>query len=170
VGELLELLDINVLLVALTGIMVIFLIIIIVLWSKLNKLRKSYLAMLNGDASLNVESALIELQNKVAAAVAKSDSVQQQNEVIVQRMKKMKSHIGINRYNAFAESGSDLSFSVAIVDEEADGVVISGIHNRDETYVYAKPLTQGQSPYPLSPEEKEAIHRVAHKKQQLQNV
>lgn len=163
-GEILELLDIRVLLVAMLGIMVIFLIVVFILWSKLNKLRKNYMAMLNGDTSINVESALIELQEKMKSGKEDLDNVEQQISSIVQQMKTMKSKIGIYRYNAFAESGSDLSFSLAIVDEGMDGVVISGIHNREETYVYAKPLTNGQSKYTLSPEEKEAIHRCAPSK------
>ncbi|NOU94754.1 DUF4446 family protein [Paenibacillus sp. LMG 31456] len=163
-GEILELLDVRVLMVAMIAVMVVFLIIVIILWSKLNKLRKNYMSMLNGDSSISVEGALIELQEKVASSNTTIDGVQQQIQLIVEQMKTMKSKIGIYRYNAFAESGSDLSFSLAIVDEHIDGVVISGIHNREETYVYAKPLTKGQSQYPLSPEEKEAINRCVSTK------
>jgi hypothetical protein len=164
VGEILELLDLRVLLVALIGVMLVFLIVVFILWNKLNKLRKSYSKMLNGDSNLDVEGALIELQEKVALTNSRMDGTEQQIQMIVQQMKTMKSKIGIYRYNAFAESGSDLSFSMAIVDENMDGVVLSGIHNREETYVYAKPLAKGQSQYTLSPEEKEAIHRCELKK------
>ncbi|MCR8636766.1 DUF4446 family protein [Paenibacillus radicis (ex Xue et al. 2023)] len=163
-GEILELLDVRVLMVVMIIVIVVFLIIVLVLSSKLNKLRKNYMSMLNGDASLNVESALIGLQEKVASSNAEVDGVKQQIQLITQQMKTMKSKIGIYRYNAFAESGSDLSFSLAILDENVDGVVVSGIHNREETYVYAKPLTKGQSQYPLSPEEKEAINRCVSTK------
>jgi len=163
-GEILDLIDMRVVLIAFSFIVIIFIVLVMTLWSKLNKLRKTYMAMLNGESSLNVEDALIELQEKAAALNQRTDSTQQQIAEVVQQLKKMKSHIGIHRYNAFAEGGSDLSFSVAILDEELDGVVLTGIHNRDETYVYAKPITQGQSSYTLSPEEKEAIHRGAHKK------
>jgi hypothetical protein len=72
-------------------------------------------------------------------------------------LKKMKSKVGIHRYNAFSDTGSDLSFSVAILDEYQDGVLLTGIHNREQTYIYAKPIQRGQSQYTLSPEEKEAI-------------
>jgi hypothetical protein len=162
--NLLDYIDIRLLLVGFVIVIILFLIIVFVLWSKLNKLRKSYLSMLNGNESLNVEDTLIELQGKMAALNDKSDTANQQIQTILGQMKKMKSHVGVHRYNAFAGSGNDLSFSVALLDEEQDGVVISGIHNREETYVYAKPLQQGQSKYQLSPEEKEAIHRSLQKK------
>jgi hypothetical protein len=145
-------------------VLLVFIILLISLWVKLNKLRKSYQTMLNGSGSLNVEQVLIELQQK---GNEQSELIRQQAQTInmmQQQMKKMKSNVAVHRYNAFSESGSDLSFSVAIVDEEQDGVVLTGIHNREHTFVYAKPLSQGQSKYTLSPEEKEVITRSAQKK------
>ncbi|MFE5322299.1 DUF4446 family protein [Paenibacillus sp. NPDC056579] len=163
-GEILELLDIRVLLIFMAAVLVVFLIIVLVLSSKLKKLRKTYLTMLNGDSGINVEGALLEIQAKMAEMQQQTEKSQQEITGIVRHMKKMKSNIGVHRYNAFAQNGSDLSFSVAILDEELDGVVLTGIHNREETYVYAKPVAQGTSQYVLSPEEKEAIHRVGQKK------
>ncbi|MNH41187.1 hypothetical protein D3C79_1026350 [compost metagenome] len=68
-----------------------------------------------------------------------------------------KAKIGVHRYNAFAEQGSDLSFSIAIVNDQKDGAVISSIHSREASYVYAKPLEKGESSYTLTPEEKKAV-------------
>ncbi|MCS7463105.1 DUF4446 family protein [Paenibacillus doosanensis] len=163
-GELLELLDMKVLVIFMTAVLLLFLILVIVLWSKLNKLRKQYMNMLNGGSDLNIEEALIRIQEQATVLEAEYEKSQQQIAGIMSRMKKMKSNVGVYRYNAFAQNGSDLSFSVAVLDDELDGVVLTGIHNREETYVYAKPVSQGQSEYVLSPEEKEAIHRVGQKK------
>jgi hypothetical protein len=143
---------------------IVFLIIVISLWRKLSKLRTNYMIMLNGNASLDVESAIIELQEKHAGLKTEAENIQQSINSMTEQMGKMKSNLGVYRYNAFADSGNDLSFSIALVDGQLDGVVLSGIHNRDETYVFAKPLEKGQSSYALSPEEKEAIHRSAQKK------
>lgn len=163
-GELLDLLDMRVMVIIMTAVIVVFLVMVIVLWSKLNRLRKTYMNMLNGDSTLNVEQAFIDLQNRTQELHDQTKQSQQQIAGIAQQMRKMKSNLGVYRYNAFAQNGSDLSFSVALLDDELDGVVITGIHNREETYVYAKPVSQGQSQYALSPEEKEAIHRVEQKK------
>jgi uncharacterized protein YlxW (UPF0749 family) len=158
------LLDVRVLLIMFSIITIVFLIIVIVLWNKLSKLRSNYMSMLNGDASINVEQALIDLQEKNTALQNETENMQQFMNTMVEEMKKKKANLGVYRYNAFAESGNDLSFSIALVDDEQDGLVLSGIHNRDETYVFAKPLEKGQSKYTLSPEEKEAIHRSVQKK------
>ncbi|MNG37637.1 hypothetical protein D3C84_1250500 [compost metagenome] len=78
-------------------------------------------------------------------------------------MKKKKGNIGIHRYNAFAERGNDLSFSIAVIDDAEDGMVLSGIHGRENTFVYAKPVQEGQSKYPLTPEEIEAINLASQR-------
>lgn len=64
------------------------------------------------------------------------------------------------RFQAFDNVGSDLSFAFALLNQEGNGVVLSSIHNRDESRVYAKPINEGMSTYTLTVEEKEVIHRA----------
>ena len=65
-----------------------------------------------------------------------------------------------SRYNAFKDTGSDLSFTLALLDEKNDGIVLNGIYARDSSNIYAKPIEKGESKYILSNEEKEAINRA----------
>jgi len=65
--------------------------------------------------------------------------------------------VAIVRYNAFQNVGSDQSFSVALLDKEDSGVVISGIYGRDSSSTYAKPVKAGVSEYVLTEEEEDAI-------------
>lgn len=71
--------------------------------------------------------------------------------------------IGIVRFNPFHETGGDQSFSVAFLDDEGNGIVITSLYSRDGTRVYAKPIQNGQSPYPLMDEEVEALRRAQGK-------
>lgn len=71
--------------------------------------------------------------------------------------------VGVVRYNAFPDVGSDLSFSIALLDSNDDGIVLSGIYGRNETATFAKPIERGQSKYPLSAEEVQAIERAKRK-------
>jgi len=64
------------------------------------------------------------------------------------------------RYDAFEDVGGRLSFSCAMLDEHGTGVVLTSINGRQETRVYAKPITQGTSTYNLSSEEDEAIRQA----------
>lgn len=65
--------------------------------------------------------------------------------------------VGFLRYNPFGDVGGNLSFSVALLNETEDGFVISSIHAREGTRVYAKPVERGVSDFNLSEEEKRAI-------------
>lgn len=67
----------------------------------------------------------------------------------------------ILRYNAFQEVGSDLSYSVALLDDEQNGVVLSSIYGRDESRTYAKPVEGGSSRYTLTDEERQVIEKAA---------
>lgn len=67
------------------------------------------------------------------------------------------------RYNAFDKTGSDLSFSFALLNDQGDGLVMTGIFGREDTRVYAKPVSGGLSEYTLSEEENKAI-KVAMEK------
>ena len=68
--------------------------------------------------------------------------------------------VGMVRYSAFKDTGSDLSFAVAMLDENNDGIVFNGIYSREMSNIYAKPVKNGVSEYTLSEEEKEAIRRA----------
>ena len=67
------------------------------------------------------------------------------------------SRVGLIRYDALAEMGGRLSFSVALLDTDANGVVISAINGRNESRCYGKMIENGAAEQELSPEEKEAI-------------
>lgn len=64
------------------------------------------------------------------------------------------------RFNAFENMGSDLSFALALLNQEGNGVVISSINSREESRVYAKPINKGQSSYHLSAEEIQALEKA----------
>jgi Protein of unknown function (DUF4446) len=69
-------------------------------------------------------------------------------------------HIGLIRFNPFEDTGSDQSFALALLDDRRDGVVISSLHGRTNTRLFAKPVEGGSSGHTLSDEEAQAI-RVA---------
>lgn len=68
--------------------------------------------------------------------------------------------VGLVRYNAFKDVGSDLSFTLALLDENDNGVVLNGIYSRETSNIYAKPIKCGKATYTLSDEETEAIQKA----------
>lgn len=70
-------------------------------------------------------------------------------------------HLGFKRFNPFADTGGDQSFCLSLLDENLDGFVISSLHSRENTRIYAKKITGGLCPETtLSREEQEVINQV----------
>lgn len=65
--------------------------------------------------------------------------------------------VAMLRYKGFSDVGGDLSFSIAFLSEKGDGVILTGLHGREESRVWAKPIKGFVSTYQLSPEEEEAL-------------
>ena len=65
--------------------------------------------------------------------------------------------VGLVRFNPFGDTGGDQSFAIALLDRKGSGMIISSLHAREGTRIYAKPIVKGESKYPLTDEEKEAI-------------
>lgn len=65
--------------------------------------------------------------------------------------------IGLVRYNAFKDVGSDLSFAIAMLDRNDNGVILNGLYGSESSNIYAKPVKGGISKYQLSDEEKTAL-------------
>ncbi len=68
--------------------------------------------------------------------------------------------LGIVRFNPFSEIGGEQSFSIALLDAQNDGFVITSQYGRETNRTYAKPVKNGQSSYTLSKEEQEAINKA----------
>ncbi|WNR44579.1 DUF4446 family protein [Paenibacillus roseipurpureus] len=139
------------------GFMFVLLVYVIIISIRLSSLRKRYMRMINGASVDNMEQLLLQVQEGLNEQKAESAKASASIHSMRQMMMKMTSKVGIRRYNAFNDGGSDLSFTIAMLNEEQDGVVVTGIHSREQMYVYAKPVEKGQSSYTLSPEEREAI-------------
>ncbi|MFC4778340.1 DUF4446 family protein [Paenibacillus sp. GCM10023252] len=146
--------------IALTALLFIAFLWLIVLGRKLSRLRKQYMQAMDSTGVTNLEEIIIGLRTSLNEQEEQLRRQQGELTVLASEQRQAKSRVGINRYNAFSDRGSDLSFSIAIMNEAKDGVVLSGIHNRDNTYVYAKPVEKGTSSYALTPEELKAIQEA----------
>lgn len=65
--------------------------------------------------------------------------------------------VGVIRFNPFQDSGGDQSFAIALLDQGGTGLVVSSLHGRAETRIFAKQVTNGHSKHSLSDEEQQAI-------------
>lgn len=150
--------NIGLVVVVLIAMMLVQWMVMLNLGSKLKKLRKSYTNMMEGTGVENLEDVIVSLKEAQKLQNAELEQVELRITNVEARIPQQKSNIAIKRYNAFSNTGSDMSFSVAITNDEKDGVVLTSIHSRDGAYIYGKPVEKGNSQYSLTPEEQEVIN------------
>jgi hypothetical protein len=90
----------------------------------------------------------------------RSERVEKGLDEAVKIIKKSYQKQAIVRYNPFKETGGNQSFSLAVLDFDKNGYVITSIHGREADRVYCKPIVGGKSEHNLSAEEIEAIDKA----------
>ncbi len=125
--------------------------------SKIKKLKAKYNKFMNGLSDVSIEEVLEDCLYKVNGVIDKNKEIEYQINTIKRNMYYCIQKVGVVRYNAFDDVGSDLCFSIALLDNNDDGVVISSLYARDNSSTYAKPIARGKSKYALSAEEIKAI-------------
>lgn len=133
---------------------------------KLRKLRKAYLEFMNKLGHGNsIEEMLKDYVNSVKDIEKREDEIEKYLVRLDNTVDKCFQKIGVYRYNAFKDTGSDLSFTLAILDKENSGIMLNGIYSFEASNIYAKPIEKGKSTYTLSKEEEVALDRAIHCKE-----
>lgn len=141
-----------------TVLMIIFLICTLVVGKSYKNLNARYLDFMSKLGSgENVEKILSEYLKIVDEIMKKSKNHEEEIIRLENNLKKCVQKVGIVRYNAYGDTGSDLSFALALMDSEDNGVVVNGLYSRESSSIFAKPLVKGETKYNLSAEEIQAI-------------
>lgn len=111
-----------------------------------------------GEAGLDeILDGLLRDAQTTSARVAALSSLQKDLEVVLRRAVQ---RVAVVRFSPFQDTGGDQSFAIALLDAEGSGLVISSLHGRTETRVFAKAVSSGRSRHTLSAEEQDAIDRA----------
>jgi hypothetical protein len=133
---------------------------LVLLQVRLSRVSRQYARLMIGTDGASLEETLYRHVDEVKASLETVSSLGTR----VQRMDRTLKHsmqwMGIVRFNPFRDTGGAQSFALAIVDGHGNGVVLSSLHSRENTRVYAKPLAKWESPNKLTDEEKQAIARA----------
>jgi len=122
---------------------------------KINKNYKSFMKKLgNGN---NIEEMLQKYITKVEEVNEKNEEVLNYCTRLDKDISLCIKKIGIVRYSAFKDTGSDLSFALALLNDNNDGVLLNGIYSREMSNIYAKQVNQGKTNVKISDEEKQAL-------------
>ena len=121
-------------------------------------LYSHYQKLTKGITKRDLKSILEDLLKKfekesvrVDELIKETQKIQSENGYNIQKM-------GLVRFNPFSETGGNQSFSLALLDGEDSGLVITSLHSREMTRIYAKPVKKQKADgFELSAEEKQAI-------------
>jgi len=127
------------------------------LFMKIRALQKRQNALFDGQPSESAENILLRHSEEINTLDAEIQELFEISNKLHQLGQKGLHRIGFVRFNPFKDVGSNQSFSLALLDGKNNGVVVSSLHTRDASRVYAKPIENSTSPTPLTDEEKKAL-------------
>jgi uncharacterized protein HemX len=137
---------------------------VVLLLARQQRLLGQYQHLMTGTSGGNLEEMLHDHISQVRETETRVEAVERLARQLEKAAYFSMQHMGVVRFNPFQDTGGDQSFAVALVDGHGNGVVLSSLHGRDATRVYAKPLKTWESTHTLTDEEKQAI-ALAYKKQ-----
>lgn len=133
----------------------------VVLSVALLKNRKRNQELLKGVDGKSLEQVLNLHMERVEKAVQQNIRIEGEFYKFREFSKQFLHKVGFKRFNPFQNTGGDQSFAIAILDNEDNGIVISSMHAREGTRVFAKPVVKGgEGKYKFSQEESDVISQA----------
>ena len=147
----------------------IMLAVLIVLYVLLNeryrKLQRSYATFMKGKNGTNLEKSFFARFEELEEV---AELAQENREEIKKIYKKMEGHYqkaGIVKYDAFHEMGGELSFALAMLDENDNGWIFNAMHSREGCYTYIKEIINGESYIELAEEERQCLEKAMYQEE-----
>jgi hypothetical protein len=135
----------------------------VVLGVKLRRLRAAQRMILGGrEQDLVAHAAALQEEFEALSGYVQeaADRLDHRMETAERRIDGAMAYRALIRYDAYGEMSGRQSTSIALLDANRSGVVLSSIHHRDQARLYAKEVREGEPEFELSPEEDEAIRRA----------
>lgn len=127
---------------------------------RISGLRDRLDRITRGADGRSLEAVLEAHLDKVFAVSNELDELSARAAVLEANARRAFSRVGLVRYNPFEDTGGNQSFALALLDANADGFVVTSLHSRNGTRMYAKALTGGRAEAALSAEETEAVRQA----------
>ena len=141
-------------------VLLMLLVIVVVQTVRLGRATRAYRGLVRGADGGNLQAVLDAHIGRIDAVTSRLEEVNELQTYLERRTRGALQHIGMVRFNPFEDTGSDQSFAIALLDDRRDGIVLSSLHGRANTRIFAKPVEGGASRHNLSEEEAQAI-RIA---------
>ena len=139
--------------------MIVFIFVFLLAMMEVRRLKNKFERFMRPNSkSHNLELQLKEYLDEVRDIKEKNNGMFEDIEDIKRVLKTGIQKIGIVKYNTFEEIGGELSYAIALLDQNDSGIVLNSLYYRDGCYTYAKQIIASDCLTPLSEEEREAIN------------
>lgn len=147
-------------LIGMAAVLLILLILIIVALCKLKKLNRKFDRFMRGKDAESLEDTIL-------SCIEKNEQIDQMNQLLREDIIGLRKNqrityqkMGMVKYNAFREMSGDLSYALALLDQEENGFIINSVYAKEGGYSYIKEIVKGESSILLSEEEKAALEKA----------
>ena len=145
---------------ALAIVSLLLLLLVFWVWGRTRRLARRIDSLTRGQDDKDLSGVLDAHLDKVFAVSNEVDELTVLKAVAESNLRHSFQRIGLVRFNPFEDTGGNQSFALALLDANGDGLVLSSLHSRAGTRVYAKAINGGRSEAALSEEESEAVRQA----------
>ena len=142
------------------GLSLILLIAFIICMIKMNKLYRRYDRFMRGKDAETLEDTMINIMEQLKDLNAKDRANKDMMKSLSKQVKDSFQKFGFVKYNAFKGMGGNLSFVLAMLDDNNTGFVLDAVHSREGCYLYLKEVEEGATEVLLGSEEQEALEQA----------
>lgn len=149
--------DLTYLFIAAYALILILLIAVIVQTVRLSKLTKRYKKFMAGKNAKSLEKDIENVFEENRFIKAATEKNRKDIQSLYRKFEDAFQKVGIVKYDAFQQMGGQLSFSLALLDENDNGFILNSVHSTDGCYSYTKEIKKGICDISLGDEEKKAL-------------
>ena len=129
---------------------------------RLSRLERKYKAFMKGSDAASLEKAFMRKINQIDKLYETNENNDNRIKNLQQKLDTSFTKYGVEKYDAFEDVGGKLSFALALLDKENNGLILNAVHSRDNCFLYLKEIVRGESYVMLSQEEVEALRKAVN--------
>ena len=147
-------------------ILILFLVLLIMqirLMGKFKKLYRTYDRFMRGKDMESMEETVLAQFERIEALEKSNEEKDRQIESIFENLQHVYQKTGLVKYDAFREMSGKLSYAVALLDKEDNGILVNSMYSREGCYSYVKTISGGKCSIEMSEEEQKALKIAVNK-------
>ncbi|MCI8531231.1 MAG: DUF4446 family protein [Lachnospiraceae bacterium] len=148
--------------IGISAVLILLIILYLVCIVKMKKLRKAYNCFMKGKDMESMEEVLMKQFDRIKVLEEADREKRKEINSLKILMQKSYQKAGLVKYDAFREMSGKLSYALALLDQNDNGVIITSMYSRDGCFSYAKEVIMGESKINLSEEEQEALEKAVN--------